>query len=664
MSAVQNIPEETDRKGKKIYMKRLCIYLTYDKQKIVDKYIGYMLKELKTCVDHLAVVCNEPYVALGTDILEEFADAIFYRENIGFDVGGFKDALCNFLGWDKVMQYDELVLVNDSMFGPFRSMKVIFDEMENREVDFWGLSKHGRGRHGDIGSFPEHIQSFFIVVGGQMLHCWQFREYWEKQPYFSSFSDVIERHEMKFTEYFSGLGYRFATLADTEANDSLRIENNYTQYGIISFEMIQKRNFPFLKKKSLTFDSLNLQTQENLHQALSYINNETDYDIGLIWDNIIRTLNVADLQRMLHFQYILSAEEKGAIDKNIMILLFVSYKESAEYVLEYIQELLKDCSVKIYSERKECLEAYQNKGLECCVFRSEEMMELLSGFCGYDFVCILHDVDMTSDIKPSCIGKSYFYNIWENLIKSKNYISRILKLFEKETWLGFLAPPQPNFAEYFGIYGKGWSGAFDTLNRITEDAGIRCQLSEQIPPFRITDNFWIRGKILKKLKNLKAEDAKYLSYLWTYLAQDAGYYSGIVESEEYASMNEVNLQHYLQQIAFQFRREYGDFETFSEMRKMLMRKALEAFLGKHSRIFVYGIGKMMEQCQGLLPDIEAYIVSVGQAKPEEIDGIPVKYLHEVDISGNCGIVLCLNPQNQEQVIPMLKQYGFHHYFCV
>ena len=93
-------------------MKRICIYLTYDKEGIIDKYIGYMLKELKTCVTNLVVVCNEIEVAKGKDILEEYADAIFYRENIGFDAGGFKDALCGFLGWKKVFQYDELVLVN------------------------------------------------------------------------------------------------------------------------------------------------------------------------------------------------------------------------------------------------------------------------------------------------------------------------------------------------------------------------------------------------------------------------------------------------------------------------------------------------------------------------------------------------------------------------
>ena len=52
-------------------MKRLCIYLTYDKQKIVDRYIGYMLKELRKCVKTLVVVCNEDKILHGAENVEK-----------------------------------------------------------------------------------------------------------------------------------------------------------------------------------------------------------------------------------------------------------------------------------------------------------------------------------------------------------------------------------------------------------------------------------------------------------------------------------------------------------------------------------------------------------------------------------------------------------------
>lgn len=62
-------------------MKRLGVYLVYDKQNIIDRYIGHFLKELKTCVSTLLMVCNMPFIAQGREILEEYADQIYFWAN-------------------------------------------------------------------------------------------------------------------------------------------------------------------------------------------------------------------------------------------------------------------------------------------------------------------------------------------------------------------------------------------------------------------------------------------------------------------------------------------------------------------------------------------------------------------------------------------------------
>lgn len=149
------------RKGVDV-MKRLGIYLVYDNENIINPYIEYMLKELKTCLSHPVVVCNMGKVDHGKEILEQYGDEIFFRDNIGFDAGGFKDALCSFLGWEKVLQYEELVLVNDSMYGPFCPMREIFDQMEKRQAGFWGLAKHGEFIDDGGRCAPEHVQTYFM----------------------------------------------------------------------------------------------------------------------------------------------------------------------------------------------------------------------------------------------------------------------------------------------------------------------------------------------------------------------------------------------------------------------------------------------------------------------------------------------------------------------
>lgn len=52
-------------------MKRLCIYLIYDKQNIVDKYIAYMLK---ICVDKLVVVCNMTGILQGMEYITAYVN--------------------------------------------------------------------------------------------------------------------------------------------------------------------------------------------------------------------------------------------------------------------------------------------------------------------------------------------------------------------------------------------------------------------------------------------------------------------------------------------------------------------------------------------------------------------------------------------------------------
>lgn len=645
-------------------MRRLCIYLTYDKQGIVDKYIGYMLKELKTCSDYLVVVCNQLEVICGKEILEEYADIVFCRENKGLDTGGFKDALCDLIGWDKVLHYDELLLVNDSIFGPFKPMKTIFNEMDQKPVDFWGLAKHGEGRNNEISYFPEHIQTYFLVIKSKMLHCEKFKEYWGKMPYYTTYIESVKQHETRFTQYFSRLGFLYDTLADTKINDSIHFENNYTQFSTISYELIKKRNFPFLKKQQIVHNTLNQQTQENLRQAIDYIANETDYDVNLIWDNIIRSFNMLDLQRSLHFQYIIMPIEKMNNCRNIVILIFVSHKHSLEYILEYAKKISSIYQVKIFSENDEYLEEYRIQGFICEKRRKDSIGNLLAEFSDFDFVCVLHDEDMTSNIRPSCIGKSYFYNVWENLIKNENHVEGIINQFEKESRLGFLTSPQPNFSIYFGEYGNEWNGKFKIVNEIIKELGINCQISEYRRPFRITDNFWIRGNILKKLKNIKGNQYLYLPYLWSYIVQDAGYYVGIAETAEYASMNEVNLQYYLYQIASSIKQKYGNFENFTEMEEKVHLGTLRKFCEKYPKIFVYGIGEMAEKYKSLLQDAEAYVVSDGQEKPKKNEGKPVKYLSEITVSNDHGIILCLNEGNQRQVIPLLEKKGIKNYFCI
>lgn len=645
-------------------MKRLGIYLTYDRQGIVDAYIGYMLRELKTCVEYLVVICNGRNVIRGKDILENYADQIVYRDNIGLDAGGFKEALTQSIGWKKVLSFDELVLVNDSLFGPFCPMRRIFDTMDDRKnVDFWGLSGHSAFRREGIDHFPAHIQSFFWTIRSRMLHSSHFRDYWETIPYYDTYERVVREYEMQFTHHFSLLGYTYSVYADIEANNSENPANNYCQFRRIPYELIKKRNFPFLKRQQLADDKLDEQTQEELLQAIRYIDKETDYDVNLIWKNIIRTLNITDLQRNLHFQYIISSKQDCiSYHDKVIILVCISHSQSAEYILEYLDNLCVE--IRIISDNKELLRDFEKHGYKCEIVASEHKINHLKKFHIYDIVCILNDADMTSELRPSYIGKSYFFSIWNNLVKDNHHISGILNLFRTTPYLGILTSPQPNFGKYLGGLGKGWDGKFEEIYEIVKEKKVNCQISEDKPPFRKFENLWIRGSILEKLENWNSRELQYLPYIWSYIAQDAGYYSGVAESPEYAAINEVNMQYYLEQIVELIRHNYGNFDDIVDLKKKISQARLHEFSQVHNQILVYGTGVLARKYKELLPKPEAYIVSDGQLKLNELDGIPVKYLSEVESIENYGIILCLNKKNQVEVVERLKRYGAKDILCI
>ena len=93
-------------------MKRLGIFVFYDKEGIVDNYVCYLLKNLEKFLDHLIIICNGQLTDKGRKRLEAFSDDIHIRENTGYDAMAYKLAMTEYLGWDEILKYDEVLTFN------------------------------------------------------------------------------------------------------------------------------------------------------------------------------------------------------------------------------------------------------------------------------------------------------------------------------------------------------------------------------------------------------------------------------------------------------------------------------------------------------------------------------------------------------------------------
>ena len=348
-------------------------------------------------------------------------------------------------------------------------------------------------------------------------------------------------------------------------------------------------------------------------------------------------------------------------NQNIVIVVEIDYVQSKEMVLEYLEPLKELYTIKIIPSTTGILNLYKDYGFEACIL-SDFAVEIKDS----DLICLLHDTDITGDRDPSCVGKSYFFNIWENVLKNHSHIQGVVELFEKERRLGILAPPRASFGKFFRQIGMSWGNDFEKIRKVTEKLQLKCPIIKEKRPMMDTDSFWIRGKILKQAveEARDGKDWRMVSQVLCYIAQDMGYYSGIIESTDYASISEVNFQYYLSRIGDLVRYKIGDFSDFRELYKQILRGAINTFCYKVEFVYIYGTGKTAKMYQELIPRFDGYIISDGQIKEECINHKTVFYLSEIVAKDNIGIIVCLGKNNQAQVIPLLKEKGWKHYLCV
>ena len=112
-------------------VRRLAIYFFYDKEGVVDDYIPYLLKDLKENVGELLVVCNGQLTVEGRSKFNALTPHLIVRDNTGYDVWAYKAGL-EYYGWEKLSEYDEIVLLNFTIMGPVYPFKGMFEEMNGR----------------------------------------------------------------------------------------------------------------------------------------------------------------------------------------------------------------------------------------------------------------------------------------------------------------------------------------------------------------------------------------------------------------------------------------------------------------------------------------------------------------------------------------------------
>lgn|GEM_PF-4340528 len=262
-------------------MRRLGVFCFYDPDGIFYDSDKYLLGELRTVAGYLIAVVNGDIEKDSVSAISSLCDKLIVRENNGFDVCAYKEALES-VEYD-FSSFDELVLCNNSFFGPFEHFADIFTKMSAKKCDFWGLKFHDS-------NLKQFIESYFLVFRKPVLSTDSLKRYFTKNiSNVDSYLTCCRVFELGLFEFLSN-----------EQGFSYAAYSKYTDYNAIfcgDYELIDAR-LPILKRKFFTEYESN---KRNIIRALNFVAQNTDYDISFILEKI------ANIQETTEVRYVNTA---------------------------------------------------------------------------------------------------------------------------------------------------------------------------------------------------------------------------------------------------------------------------------------------------------------------------------------------------------------------
>lgn len=305
-------------------MKRLVIYFHYDPAGRVDTACRIAVQAMQRYAKVLFVT-NGTLAPADRVWVRQAGAGCIERENIGFDVGAYKEALFT-VGREALAAYEEVILMNYTLAGPVCTLQPMLDAMDARpELDFWGLTRHYAMQSRRFGgAVPEHLQSHFLALRPRLFNSDDFWRYWQEMKLPESYEQSVIRHETRFTPHFAAKGYAWDAYVNTDDLRAVFVN----PIMACPAELLQHRGCPFFKRRSLFTpyaDELRRTDGSAAGELYRYVRVQTEFPIDLLLASLLQTQPQAALAKNLHWQYIVPDTAADAPDLQAMGLRLLRY---------------------------------------------------------------------------------------------------------------------------------------------------------------------------------------------------------------------------------------------------------------------------------------------------------------------------------------------------
>ena len=525
--------------------KRLGIFLFFDKDGRADRYIRYLLESIRPSLDHLITIINGSADGAASAMLSELSDEVIKRENVGLDIAAWKTGITEVCGREKLNGYDTLVLFNDSFFGPFYPFEDIFSEMDNRELDLWGLSVHGAVDGSGLcpyGYRPRYIQTYFLVFEKKLLHSMDFYSFWEKQPLYTNYNEAAEKFVAVLTQQFADLGYKWGVLCDTAEYESGNRARNFDNHSFNLYAMIADMRYPVIKRRSFYIGRDRYLTYSNgsdLFRSLEYVEKNYDYDVSMIFEHIVRKYDPYDVKTALGLDYVLPERCDAQSTNRSIIVARLVCEDRFEQCVRYLSGLPEEVDAVIFTDTDEkknrLVSLCENTGIKG-IYHSDGVPLPYRKISGYRYMCFVHDYE-PSERDYSTVIRDTERIAWENTVGSPGYIRSVTELMDRKPYLGLLTPFRP----HHGRSADPHDNSKETLSALADIVGVRPDTGKINAAG--SSCFWCRTEIMADLTD-HAEELKYdqsdMMRVLPYTAAKLGLATGWIYSVGYAGYELTN----------------------------------------------------------------------------------------------------------------------------
>ncbi len=608
-------------------MRRIGIFVFYDKYGVVDSYIVHLLEHMKRFLEQLIIICNGKVEKAGIEQLKKYSARVHVRENKGFDAMAFKKGMIDICGWQELEEYDEIVLFNDTFFGPIDSFEDMFSKMSYQEIDFWGITSHPQTKF-----YPAHIQSYFMAFKRNVVQNEKFRNYWENIDFCDKdVLEVISLHETQLTRLCEEWGFSWGVYVDLNEEEEYQGSN---PYGGFADDLVIKHRWPIVKKKVLS-NKTTMMRKDVGKNIINYLEEHTSYNVDMIYENLIRTTDLHELQETMNWFFGIQGDR------------------------EFANEAACICFIGKDDKLQEVVEAYEIEN----VYYFDNLEQVVSKkdvFSEYEMVCVL-DMECLHDYanEETPIGKMLFRDARNEIINGLILGSKeVYALFCDNTRLGLLTIPEKGNVTYqsnVNFLDRGWDKHFGIIQKFLNRNSLYAPIAEKSRCVRTRGLYWARcRKWLEFLELLKNEEEQEIiqDRGLTFFFQTQGFYSGEIISSNYAKYLYAEAEKNMDFIANRYREMLScNFHIFCE---------------KYDEIYVYGAGLVGETVTKILESenikIAGLIVTDGKSKETTLN-YKVYFLSEVSDISEKGIIVAVGKQWREEVLNTLREKNIGNLLC-